>query len=145
MTGYWFLAAEAEWTPPPALVDFLAAGPPPVYVGFGSMTNRKPEETAAFVIAALKQSNQRAVLLAGWAGLRAGDLPDSVLMLDAAPHAWLLPRMAAVVHHGGRARLLLGCGRACRRLSCPFLPTSHFGATGWRSWAWVPRRFRAKA
>src|SRR6185503_12283234 len=41
------------------------------------------------------------VLLAGWAGLGGPALPPGVLCLEAAPHAWLFPRMAAVVHHGG--------------------------------------------
>ena len=37
LTGYWFLPQEA-WTPPPALEAFLNSGPPPVSIGFGSMT-----------------------------------------------------------------------------------------------------------
>jgi sterol 3beta-glucosyltransferase len=126
VTGYWFLEAEAAWTPPPALVDFLAAGPPPVYVGFGSMTNRKPEETAALVIAALQQTNQRAVLLSGWGGLRAGDLPDSIFMLDAAPHDWLLPRMAAVVHHGGAGTTAAGLRAGVPSIVVPFFADQPF-------------------
>ncbi|HEX2621929.1 MAG TPA: glycosyltransferase, partial [Phototrophicaceae bacterium] len=30
VTGYWFLDVESDWTPPAALIDFLAAGAPPV-------------------------------------------------------------------------------------------------------------------
>ena len=41
------------------LVDFLETGPPPVYVGFGSMSNRDPEATAALVLDALAQVGQR--------------------------------------------------------------------------------------
>ncbi|MCC6607605.1 MAG: glycosyltransferase family 1 protein [Anaerolineae bacterium] len=126
VTGYWFLEAETEWMPPPALVDFLAAGPPPVYVGFGSMTNRKPEETAALVIAALQQTNQRAVLLSGWGGLRGGDLPDSIFMLDAAPHDWLLPRMAAVVHHGGAGTTAAGLRAGVPSIVVPFFADQPF-------------------
>ena len=37
VTGYWFLDRADGWTPPPELVSFLAAGSPPVYIGFGSM------------------------------------------------------------------------------------------------------------
>ena len=36
MGGYWWPPARPEWKPDSSLVDFLAAGPPPVYVGFGS-------------------------------------------------------------------------------------------------------------
>ncbi|MBK8900463.1 MAG: glycosyltransferase family 1 protein [Anaerolineaceae bacterium] len=126
VTGYWFLDAEEDWTPPPALVNFLNAGPPPVYVGFGSMTNRKPEETAALVTAALKQTNQRAVLLSGWGGLRAADLPETIFMLDAAPHAWLLPRMAAVVHHGGAGTTAAGLRAGVPSIIVPFFADQPF-------------------
>jgi len=53
VTGYWFLDSTDDWTPPTALADFLKAGSPPVYIGFGSMSNRKPEETTALIIKAL--------------------------------------------------------------------------------------------
>eukprot|EP01136_Pigoraptor_vietnamica_P024974 Opistho-1_new@6934 len=36
VSGYWFLD-DNRWQPSPTLASFLAAGPPPVYVGFGSM------------------------------------------------------------------------------------------------------------
>ncbi|HET7090158.1 MAG TPA: glycosyltransferase [Anaerolineae bacterium] len=40
VTGYWFLDSATEWQPPNNLHSFLSDGPPPVYVGFGSMTPR---------------------------------------------------------------------------------------------------------
>lgn len=122
VTGYWMLDAADEWSPPPALEAFLAAGPAPVYVGFGSMSNRDPAATAALVLAALWRSGQRAVLLSGWGGLNPADLPDSVFLLDSAPHAWLFPRMAAVVHHGGS-----GTTGAALRAGVPSLVVPFFG------------------
>jgi len=98
--GFWFLD-DNSYAPPSHLTDFLAAGPPPVYVGFGSMTGNDPERLTRLTLEAVARSGQRAVLLSGWAGLAAGDLPPGVLKLDSAPHGWLFPRMAAVVHHGG--------------------------------------------
>jgi sterol 3beta-glucosyltransferase len=41
VTGYWFLDAPPGWQPDPGLVDFLADGPPPVYIGFGSVISRR--------------------------------------------------------------------------------------------------------
>ena len=101
VTGYWFLDPPADWAPPPALMAFLQAGPPPIYVGFGSMSNRNPGETADLVLQALARSQQRAVVLSGWSGLRMTDLPDSVLMLDSIPFSWLFPRVAAGGPHRG--------------------------------------------
>ncbi|WP_449062635.1 glycosyltransferase [Planomonospora algeriensis] len=49
LTGYWF--TERAWSPPPELEAFLAAGPPPVYAGFGSMVPADPAATARTVVA----------------------------------------------------------------------------------------------
>jgi UDP:flavonoid glycosyltransferase YjiC (YdhE family) len=103
MTGYWFLDDPPDWQPPARLVEFLDAGRPPVYVGFGSMAHRNPRQTTQLVQKALERSGQRGVLVTGWGGLADAGLPRTadVFMLDSIPHAWLFPRMAAVVHHGG--------------------------------------------
>ncbi len=101
-TGYWFLDAEAaDWQPPAALETFLAAGAPPVYIGFGSMTGHDPQAMTKLLLKAAALSGRRIVLQTGWANLGGVDLPENVLLLESAPHAWLFPRMAAVVHHGG--------------------------------------------
>lgn len=101
VTGFWFLDEPEGYTPPPALEAFLAAGPKPIAIGFGSMSARDPQETTRIVLEAVKKSGQRAVLLAGWAGLGTDDMPPEICAIHGAPHAWLHPRMAAVVHHGG--------------------------------------------
>jgi UDP:flavonoid glycosyltransferase YjiC (YdhE family) len=120
VTGFWFLDSAADWTPPQDLVTFLQAGSPPVYIGFGSMTTRKPEETTDLVIKALHQTNQRAILVSGWGGLQKTDLPDSVFMIDSIPHAWLFPRVAAVVHHGGAGTTAAGLRAGVPSIVIPF-------------------------
>jgi UDP:flavonoid glycosyltransferase YjiC (YdhE family) len=126
ITGYWFLDPAADWTPPSALMEFLQAGPPPVYVGFGSMSNRKPEETADLVLQALTRTKQRAVLLSGWGGLRKADLPNSVLMVDSIPFSWLFPRVAAVVHHGGAGTTAAGLRAGVPSVVIPFFGDQPF-------------------
>jgi UDP:flavonoid glycosyltransferase YjiC (YdhE family) len=101
VTGYWFLDRPVDWQPPATLDAFLAAGPPPVYIGLGSMTGRDPEALTQLALGALRRTHQRGVLLAGWAGLGGLDLPEDVCLVDDIPHDWLFPRMAAVAHHGG--------------------------------------------
>lgn len=100
ITGYWNLPAGPGWTPPPALEAFLAAGPPPVCLGFGSMASEDPQALSTLVLEAVRQAGVRAVLLSGWGGL-AQVTRDDVFVTAEAPHDWLFPRMAAVVHHGG--------------------------------------------
>ncbi len=120
VTGYWVLDPPADWAPPPALTTFLEAGPPPVYVGFGSMSSRDPERTADLILQALARTQQRAIILAGWGGLRATDLPESVFMLDSAPFSWLFPRTAAVVHHGGAGTTAAGLRAGVPSIVIPF-------------------------
>jgi UDP:flavonoid glycosyltransferase YjiC (YdhE family) len=122
MTGYWFLDEAPDWTPPTALLDFLQNGSPPVYIGFGSMRSRNPEETADIVLQAIVLTGQRAILQSGWGGLSKSDLPDTVFMVDSIPHSWLFPRMAAIVHHGGA-----GTTAAALRAGVPSMIIPFFG------------------
>jgi sterol 3beta-glucosyltransferase len=101
VTGYWFLDALTGWQPDPALVKFLQAGPPPVYVGFGSMFMQGGARKTDIVLKALRRAGQRGVLATGWGGLTADSTSDDIFVLEAVPHDWLLPQVAAVVHHGG--------------------------------------------
>jgi sterol 3beta-glucosyltransferase len=102
VTGYWFLGPPPGWQPPPRLLQFLADGPPPVSIGFGSMASRDPQATLNLVLDALRLSGQRGLILSGWAGLgKDAALPRNVFATDSLPHTWLFPRMAAAVHHGG--------------------------------------------
>ncbi len=99
-TGYWTLD-ESDWEPSAALVKFLEGGDPPVFIGFGSMPVPAPEATTRLILEALQRSGKRGVLGAGWAKIGAVDLPETVFALDYAPYAWLFPRVAAIIHHGG--------------------------------------------
>ncbi|MES0879613.1 glycosyltransferase [Roseibium sp. SCP14] len=103
--GYWFTDPDPDYRPPDALEAFLQSGPAPTYLGFGSMPSKNPQKLTDTVLAALSQTGQRAILATGWGGLLREKLPtelaDRVLLLDKAPHSWLFPRCAAIVHHGG--------------------------------------------
>jgi UDP:flavonoid glycosyltransferase YjiC (YdhE family) len=109
-TGYWFL--DEDWQPPADLLKFLDAGAPPVYIGFGSMTGSDPQGMLRLVVEAVEQAceqralgqralGKRALVQAGWANLKADELPTGMFPLEYAPHHWLFPRVSAAVHHGG--------------------------------------------
>jgi sterol 3beta-glucosyltransferase len=126
ITGYWFLDQGDDWTPPQALVNFLQAGSPPVYIGFGSMSIRKPEETTNLVLKALAQTKQRGIILSGWGGFHVDELPDSVFTLDSVPFSWLFPRLAAVVHHGGAGTTAAGLRAGVPSVVIPFFGDQPF-------------------
>jgi UDP:flavonoid glycosyltransferase YjiC (YdhE family) len=118
VTGDWVLE-EPDWPPPPGLLAFLAAGPPPVHVGFGSLPAEDAGLLASLVLAALAQAGQRGVLATGWGGLDPGAVPAGIHVLDSAPHGWLFPRMAAVVHHGGAGTTAAGLRAGRPSVICP--------------------------
>jgi sterol 3beta-glucosyltransferase len=130
ITGYWFLDRPFGWQPSAELVRFLSAGPPPVYVGFGSMNNRDPKETTELILNALAMTKQRGVLSAGWGGLRNTDLPDEVLMIESIPHDWLFPQMSVLVHHGGAGTTASGLRAGIPTVVIPFFADQPFW--GWR-------------
>ncbi|MGN6149559.1 MAG: glycosyltransferase [Rhizomicrobium sp.] len=101
VTGFWFRDTPASWQPPESLVQFIKAGPPPVYAGFGSMVMKDPQATVNAVLEAMAKNNARAVIASGWSSYKPAKLPDNIYAVDSIPHDWLLPQMAASIHHGG--------------------------------------------
>ncbi|QUQ69289.1 glycosyltransferase [Kutzneria sp. CA-103260] len=96
-TGAWIRPDERPLSP--ELEAFLAAGPPPVYVGFGSLP--APAGTAKAAIEAVRAQGHRVILSRGWADLALIDDRDDCLAIGEVNHQLLFGRVAAVVHHGG--------------------------------------------
>jgi UDP:flavonoid glycosyltransferase YjiC (YdhE family) len=119
VTGFLFLEQEADWTPPSHLLDFLDAGEPPVYIGFGSMAGHTGEDTIAVLLEAL--DGRRGIINGGWSEEDKVKAPDSVYLLDGAPHDWLFPRMGALVHHGGSGTTAAGLRAGKPTLVIPHL------------------------
>jgi sterol 3beta-glucosyltransferase len=126
VTGFWFLEEPTDWKPPQELLDFLESGDPPIYIGFGSMSSKNPEETTKLVLAALEETDQRAIVSSGWNGLTRKDLLSSVFMIDTVPFSWLFPKMAAIVHHGGAGTTHHGVRAGVPSIVIPFFADQPF-------------------
>jgi vancomycin aglycone glucosyltransferase len=99
-TGRWLVPDERPL--PAELVAFLDAGPPPVYVGFGSMHMRRiSKDVARVAIEAVRAQGRRALLSRGWADLALIDDRDDCFAVGEVNQRALFRRVAAVVHHGG--------------------------------------------
>jgi sterol 3beta-glucosyltransferase len=123
VTGYWFFD-QPQWTPCEALGQFLAAGPKPVYIGFGSMVSSNATAFTQTVLDAVKKSGRRVVVATGWGALDGDDGPqnDRIFFLRHAPHDGLFPLMSAAVHHGGA-----GTTAAAARAGIPSVIVPFFG------------------
>ncbi|MCD9196247.1 glycosyltransferase [Streptomyces albireticuli] len=98
-TGAWTLPDERPL--PAELVEFLEAGEPPVYVGFGSMPMGTSEDAARVAIEAIRAQGRRALVGRGWADLTLIDGHADCFAVGEANHQALFGKVAAVVHHGG--------------------------------------------
>jgi UDP:flavonoid glycosyltransferase YjiC (YdhE family) len=113
MTGYWFApprgaAAASE------LERFVASGAAPLFVGFGSTLDARPAALEGFVRHTLRETGTRAVFVRGMGAAFGGSREPDLFSLDAADFDWLLPRVAAAIHHGGA-----GTTAACIRAGLP--------------------------
>ena len=99
-TGVWHLATPS-YVPPPELTAFLADGPPPVIISFGSMGGSNGRETTEILIDTVKRINQRAIIQAGWGKLGTQKALPDIFCTEYVPHQWLFPQGCCVVHHGG--------------------------------------------
>ncbi|HSG81360.1 MAG TPA: glycosyltransferase, partial [Gemmatimonadota bacterium] len=128
--GYWFLDEATGYEPTAELRAFLERGPPPVYIGLGSIIDREGDVMTRMVIEAMGAAGQRAILQSGWSALGSLQLPDTILAVDEVPHDWLFPRCAAVVHHGGAGTTAVGLRAGIPTVVVPFFFDQ--GLWGWR-------------
>jgi sterol 3beta-glucosyltransferase len=126
-TGFWLRDDKSD--PEllnPDLERFLAAGAPPIYIGFGSSVSPDPAQLGAMVSDAVRQAGIRAVIASGWGALRGVQSNSETMVINSAPHRSLFPRVTAVVHHGGAGTTAAGLLAARPTIVCPFQGDQHF-------------------
>ncbi|MCB5182580.1 glycosyltransferase [Streptomyces antimicrobicus] len=136
--GYWWPAGPGpDWRPDPRLADFLDAGPPPVFLGFGSFVTTDAERLSRLLARACRLARVRGVIQAGWSGLHA-EGPD-LLTVAEVPHSWLFPRTAAVVHHAGAGTTAAGLRAGVPAVPVPVQLDQHFWAARLTALGAAPR------
>ncbi|KAI7493391.1 UDP-Glycosyltransferase/glycogen phosphorylase [Hortaea werneckii] len=128
ISGFYFLNLATNFTPDAELKAFLDAGPPPVYIGFGSIVLDDPNGMTQLLFEAVRQSGQRALVSKGWGGMGADELgkPDGVYMLGNVPHDWLFKQVSCVVHHGGAGTTAAGITAGRPTVVVPFFGDQPF-------------------
>ncbi|MFE5741117.1 glycosyltransferase [Streptomyces celluloflavus] len=118
IVGNWWPWHAPDTQLPSPIEDFIAAGPPPVFLGFGSMAAGDGARLSTLAVRALRRAKVRGILQSGWAGLTPGtEAHPDILTVGEVPHALLFPHMSAVVHHCGA-----GTAAAGPRAGVPTVP-----------------------
>ncbi len=133
----WFAQPQADWPPqtrltgfplfdeqgirplPQDLQNFLDAGEPPIVFTPGSAMHHAEEFFQSSLEACIKL-NRRGILLSGYDGHIPADLPPTVGYFSYAPFSQLLPKSAAIVHHGGIGTSAQSLAAGIPQIVCPF-------------------------
>ena len=124
ISGYWYSPPSKDYIAPPKLVEFLAAGPKPLYIGFGSNPVGSQDDLIALLLRALQLADLRAVICLN--NLEAPSFtsssdPQRFVVLGPVPHDWLFARVSAAVHHGGAGTVAVSLRAGLPTLVCPLL------------------------
>ncbi|KAJ6119864.1 UDP-glucuronosyl/UDP-glucosyltransferase [Penicillium sp. IBT 18751x] len=107
------------------LEKFLQSGPPPIYIGFGSIVVSDPQRLVNTVLQAVAQAGVRAIISKGWSKITGPQVPN-VYYIDDCPHEWLFQHVAAVVHHGGSGTTACGLRNSRPTAIVPFFGDQPF-------------------
>jgi len=103
-------------------LSWIAAGTPPIYFGFGSISVESAADMLAMIAAACAQLGERALVCSG--GTDYSDLPhfEHVKVVSVVNFAAIFPACRAVVHHGGGGTTATGLRAGVPTLALWTLP-----------------------
>lgn len=81
--------------------QWMAAGTPPIYFGFGSMPVEDPAEAIRMITEVCAELGERALICSGVLALSEEPTAEHVMVVRSANHSAVFPRCRAIVHHGG--------------------------------------------
>jgi hypothetical protein len=109
-----------DTTPFDDLSIWLANGPKPVFIGFGSMVIEDTTSLGHIIVEAAKIANVRVVVQSSWSKLNVEDGSGLCHNVGPCPHDWLLPQCCGVIHHGGAGTTAAGLRFGLPTFVCPF-------------------------
>lgn len=105
---------------PDKVVDYLNAGKPPVYIGFGSNPVENPEKYITMFEKVRDTTGQRLIISKGWANFPGTETSD-ILYVDDLPFDVLFPRLAAIIYHGGTGTMATAARAGIPQAAFPFM------------------------
>jgi UDP:flavonoid glycosyltransferase YjiC (YdhE family) len=130
VAGFFFLPLASAYNAPPELVSFIDDGPPPIYIGFGSIVVDEPNALTSVVFEAIRLAGVRAIVSKGWSNLggveRTVPATPNIFMLGDCPHDWLFHNVSCVIHHGGAGTTAAGIAAGKPTVVVPFFGDQPF-------------------
>jgi UDP:flavonoid glycosyltransferase YjiC (YdhE family) len=90
------------------LAEWISAGAPPIYFGFGSMPVESPASAIAMITSVCAELGERALISTGVMNVGEMSPSDHVRLVGAVNHSKIFPACRAVVHHGGAGTTAAG-------------------------------------
>lgn len=117
-TGFMLLPDKNKL--PDQVEEFINSGTPPVYIGFGSNPITKAHKYVQMLEQVRDLTKRRLIVSKGWASLP-GDNSRDILYVDEMPFEYLIPRMAAVIYHGGMGTMAAVARAGVPQAAFPFM------------------------
>lgn len=127
--GYWWPAGGVDEQRPPLADEtrrFLAAGPPPVFLGLGSTPVPDAAALTRQVTGAAQDARVRLVIQRGWSGLGDGLQDPRFHVVGDIAYDDIFPHVVAVAHHGGAGTTALGLRHGRPTLCLPAVADQFF-------------------
>ena len=118
-TGYLYLPSKNNL--PKNVLEFIASGTPPVFIGFGSNPIYYPQELTQMFNRIAERTGQRLIVSKGWADLSNSESSSNVLYVDDLSYELLFPKMATIIHHGGTGTMAYAARAGIPQAAFPFM------------------------
>lgn len=125
--GYHERKQTPSWTPSLELEKFIESHSKIMFVTFGSMTNPEPEKKTQIILDVLSKNQIPAIINVAAGGLVIPENYDNRLFhfVTQIPYEWLLPKMYAIMHHGGSGTTHLAVKYGCASMIIPHIMDQH--------------------
>jgi UDP:flavonoid glycosyltransferase YjiC (YdhE family) len=126
IVGYHEKEMNSDWKPSKEMEDFISQHDKILFITFGSMTNPNPVQKTKEILSVLTKHKIPAIINTASGGLvNVQDFPDYIMFLDTVPYNWILPKMYAVIHHGGSGTTHTALKYGCASMIIPHILDQH--------------------
>jgi UDP:flavonoid glycosyltransferase YjiC (YdhE family) len=127
VTGFIERDKTLDWEPQDGLLNFLSRHKKLLLITFGSMKNNDPLTKTRVFLKVLENQRIPAIINTSWGGLqKIENPPEHIFFVDNIPYDWILPKIYAIVHHGGSGTTHTACKYGCPSLIIPHIVDQYF-------------------